>query len=305
MNPASFLKSILKTMPVIKGLVMERDALIKAHGIAPPGHFYSPIASIEDVLKDEARIFGNVPHVIPGIELHEAEQLQLLQTFEKYYASALFPTHKTASMRYYYENPAYSYSDGIFLHCMIRHLQPKKIIEVGSGYSSCATLDTNEIFFDNSISTTFIEPHPELLLSLITEDDRNRIKVIPQRLQDVPLSEFQALAANDILFIDSTHVSKVGSDVNRIFSEILPSLCSGVYIHIHDIVYPFEYPKDWVLSGKSWNEVYMLRSFLQYNNRFRIVLMNTFLEHFHESYFQTKMPLCLKNRGGSIWIRKD
>ncbi len=130
-----------------------------------------------------------------------------------------FRAQKTAGMRYYFENPAYSYSDAILLHCMLRHVRPKRIIEIGSGFSSCATLDTNEIFFDNAIATTFIEPFPALLLSLITEEDRKRITIIPRRLQDVDLAEFAQLEAGDILFIDSTHVSKVNSDVNRIFSR--------------------------------------------------------------------------------------
>lgn len=188
---------------------------------------------------------------------------------------------------------------------MLRHLMPKKVIEIGSGFSSCATLDTNEMFFNGSLELTFIEPYPDLLMSLIKKEDTKNINVIPQRLQDVELSEFETLEANDILFIDSTHVSKINSDVNLIFFEILPVLSSGVYIHFHDIFFPFEYPKHWIYEGRAWNEIYMLRAFLQYNSNFSIVLMNTFMEHFHEPFFREEMPLCLKNRGGSIWVRKE
>jgi hypothetical protein len=188
---------------------------------------------------------------------------------------------------------------------MIRHLRPRRIIEIGSGHSSCVTLDTNERFFGDSIATTFIEPYPELLLSLVTPRDRERIKLIPMRLQDVPLSEFEALESGDILFVDSTHVSKVGSDVNRLFFDVLPALRAGVHVHIHDVFYPFEYPKEWIYGGRSWSELYLLRAFLQYNEPFRIVLMNTFLEHFHEAFFRERMPLCLENLGGSIWLRKQ
>jgi len=188
---------------------------------------------------------------------------------------------------------------------MIRFLKPKRIIEIGSGYSSCVTLDTNDLFFNGSIDTTFIEPYPDLLMSLITEKDKKTIKLIPDRLQDVDPAEFRQLEANDILFVDSTHVSKVNSDVNRIFFEILPQLASSVHIHFHDIFYPFEYPKPWIYENRAWNELYMLRTFLQYNNSFRVVLMNTYMQHFHEDFFQNEMPLCLANPGGSIWIRKE
>jgi len=284
--------------------VSERDKLRRECEFVPPGHFYSPVPSLEKIKRDESKIFGSIPRNIPGLDLHESEQLTLLDDFVQYYESMPFQPHKVEGLRYYFENPAYSYSDAIFLHCMIRHLKPRRIIEIGSGFSSCVTLDTNELFFDSSIKTTFIEPYPDLLMSLIKENDKNKITVIPQRLQDISLNEFEALEANDILFIDSTHVSKINSDVNRIFFEILPLLSPGIHIHFHDIFFPFEYPKEWIYEGRAWNEIYMLRTFLQYNNGFRIVLMNTFMERFHEPLFREKMPLCLKNPGGSIWICK-
>ena len=259
---------------------------------------------MDEVRKDEKRIFEIVPRDIIGVELHEAEQLTLLDELSRSYKEMPFQSHKVEGLRYYFENPSYSYSDAIILHCMIRYLKPKRIIEVGSGFSSCVTLDTNELFFNGSILTTFIEPYPRLFMSLVKEEDKGRIRMLPYRLQDVDVSEFEALRANDILFIDSTHVSKIDSDVNRIFFEILPRLTPGVHIHFHDIFYPFEYPKEWVYEGKAWNEAYVLRAFLQYNTAFRVVLMNTFMERYHESFFQERMPLCLKNTGGSIWVYK-
>ena len=100
-------------------------------------------------------------------------------------------------------------------------------------------------------------------------------------------------------------IAKVGSDVNDIFFRILPSLHSGVYIHFHDIFFPFEYPKNWVIQkGHYWNEIYLMRAFLQYNSSFKIVLMNTFLTDFYKKIIRDNMPLCLKNRGGCIWLKK-
>ncbi len=216
-----------------------------------------------------------------------------------------FQAQKVKGLRYYFENPGYSYSDAILLHCMIRHLKPRRIIEVGCGFSSCVSLDTNEFFFEDSISPIFIEPNPQLLMSLIKGSDKDRIRLIPSRLQDIDLAEFEVLEANDILFIDSTHVSKINSDVNRVFFDILPRLSPGVHIHFHDIFFPFEYPREWIYEGRAWNEAYTLRAFLQYNNTFRIVLMNTFMEIFHEEFFRARLPLCLNNTGGSIWICKE
>ena len=307
----TYIKAALNKLPIITEIVSERDklhselvALKKNLRFVPPGHFYSPIPSLDDVQRDEAKIFGSIPSNISGLELHEEEQLKLLNEFVAYYKEMPFQPQKREGLRYYYENPAYSYSDAILLHCMIRYLKPKRIIEVGSGFSSCMTLDTNELYFDGSIATTFIEPYPDLLMSLIKDTDKSKIKTIPTCLQDVDLDQFETLQENDILFIDSTHVGKINSDVNHIFFDILPRLSSGVHVHFHDIFFPFEYPKAWVYEGRAWNEAYLLRAFLQYNNEFRVVLMNTYMEHYHETFFEQKMPLCLKNIGGSIWIRR-
>ncbi|AZB28268.1 hypothetical protein [Chryseobacterium balustinum] len=113
------------------------------------GSFYSPIPS-----KDEINKFNfnaPLPKTIPGVDLNSNEQLQLLDLFERFYKELPFPDKKTTGFRYYYENKVYTYSDAIFLYCMIRYLKPKKLIEVGSGFSTSVTLDTNEKFMDNSI----------------------------------------------------------------------------------------------------------------------------------------------------------
>lgn len=304
MSMTSAIKFVIKSLPGIREVVAERDQLLDERGIIPPGHFYSPIPSLAEVRRDESRIFGTRPRTIPGVEMNEKAQLRLLEEFVDLYESMPFTASKSEGFRYCFDNPAYSYSDAIHLHCMLRHLKPKRVVEVGSGYSSCVTLDTCQHFIDTPVATTFIEPYPELLTSLILDSDRQTIKIIPERLQDVDLDVFKALEQNDVLFIDSTHVGKVNSDVNRIFFEILPALSPGVHIHFHDVFYPFEYPKEWIYQGRSWNELYMLRAFLQYNSEFDIVLMNTFMQLFHRSFFEEKMPLCLKNSGGSIWLRK-
>lgn len=306
-------KQVARLLPPLRQLMAERDRLYNENArfgkqvpFVPNGHFYSPIPSLDEIRANEKRIFPELAPMLAAINLDPDRQLALLRIFaEHYYKSIPFGEGRKQGFRYFYENPAYSYSDAIFLHCMIRHAKPQRIVEVGSGYSSCATLDTNEHFFNNSIACTFIEPYPELLRSLVSQDDLERVRIIPKRVQDVELGVFQALQENDILFIDSTHVSKIGSDVNRIFFEILPALASGVYIHFHDIFYPFEYPREWVYEGRAWNEGYMLRAFLQYNSSFEIVCFNTFLERAFEEYFIANMPLCLKNRGGSIWLRKS
>jgi hypothetical protein len=309
-------QNTLSRLPVLRGMVEERrrlweenrqlsNELAKYETWVPPGHFYSPIPSIEEIRAKEEQVFGQRPKTLPGIDLNEAEQLELLDQFAGYYKDLPFKREKQSGLRYFFENPNYSYSDAIVYHCMLRHARPRRIVEIGSGYSSCVALDTNERFFGNRIDCTFIEPYPELLRSLLKDEDAQRIHIRESNLQSVALEAFSRLASGDILFIDSTHVSRIGSDVNYIIFEILPALNAGVLIHFHDVFFPFEYPKEWIYEGRAWNEIYILRAFLQYNHHFKIIFFNTFLETLHRSKFVEKMPLCLENPGGSLWLCKE
>ncbi|MGX3010067.1 hypothetical protein ACWIUD_00685 [Helicobacter sp. 23-1044] len=155
-----------------------------------------------------------------------------------------------------------------------------------------------------SICITHIEPYPKVLSQLFSTHDFQTLNLHQKRLQEIPLSMFESLEANDILFIDSTHISKINSDVNKIFFEILLCLKKGVFVHFHDIFYPFTYPKDWLENKISWNETYILRAFLQYNENFEIAFFNTYLNYFYKDLFAKTLPLSQKNTGGSIWIKK-
>lgn len=297
------IKSFLDKLPYISGLRTELDKLKielnKLH--VPPGHYYSPTISKEDLVYRAEKIWIDPPRQIPEIELNEEMQLSLLEEFAEYYKDLPFESSFKEGLRYYYDNNMYSYSDAVFLFCMIRKSKPKRIIEVGSGFSSALMLDVNNLFCKNAIQCTFIEPYPARLNALLFENEK--INLLEKPVQDVEVSLFEDLEENDILFIDSTHVSKTGSDVNFLIFNVLPNLKKGVKIHFHDIFYPFEYPKNWVIEGKrSWNEDYLLRAFLSYNKKFKIIAFNTFLEEFHEAWFKKNMPLCMKNKGGSIWL---
>jgi hypothetical protein len=139
---------------------------------------------------------------------------------------------------------------------------------------------------------------------LLGPEEATRIRMLPLALQDVPLSEFETLDQGDILFIDSTHVSKTGSDVNHLFFEILPALASGVHVHIHDIFAAFEYPQAWLDQGRAWNEQYLLRAFLEFNSEFEVVLCADWVVRGEPEWFAAHMPLCLNNAGGAIWLRR-
>ena len=270
----------------------------------PPGHFYSPIVSPAFVRQYEDAIFDTSSREIAAVDLNEEQQRNLLEKLAVFYAGLPFTAEKQEGLRYYYDNEYYSYTDAILLHSMIRHLQPKRIIEIGSGFSSAMMLDTNQLFFDRQIDLTFIEPYPERLHSILQKEDR--IQLLEKNIQEVPPEFFGTLEENDILFVDTSHVVKTGSDVNYIIFNILPNLKKGVYIHFHDVFFSFEYPKEWVLDlGRCWSEDYLLRAFLMYNHTFSIRLFGTFLVRYHAAWFKERMPLCLRNAGACLWLQKS
>lgn len=193
-------------LPWTAELVRERDELRRACGIAPPGHFYSPLPDFAAVMKDADRIFAPPPAEpslttadIAGIELRESAQLELLGEFAQIYADLPFTAQPDPARRYHYENGNFSYSDAIMLACMIRHSNAKQLVEVGSGFSSCLTLDVNELFMRGAMSLTFIEPFPALLHSLLRPQEVAGLCILAQPVQDVALSTFSGLRRGDIL----------------------------------------------------------------------------------------------------------
>ncbi|MDF1697419.1 MAG: class I SAM-dependent methyltransferase [Saprospiraceae bacterium] len=286
---------------MIKELLEKVKEYEKYKTWVPPGHYYSPIPDKQEVQKRKDEIFKIEPD-IAGLDLNVEAQKELLLQCTSFYDNQPFQAKEEENKRYYFENPFFSYADGLSLYHMMRSKRPKRIIEVGSGFSSALMLDVNEMFFDNQIDLTFIEPYPERLLSLVKEGEK--INLIESGVQEVDLTTFKNLKAGDFLFIDSSHVSKVGSDVNHLFFKVLPVLAPGVFIHVHDIAANFEYPERWIMEGRSWNESYMLRSFLMFNPFFQIHLFNAYLGSFHTDWLLAEMPLFMKNSGGSIWIQK-
>ncbi|MGI8893189.1 MAG: class I SAM-dependent methyltransferase [Bacteroidia bacterium] len=277
----------------------------------PPGHYYSTTPDVTEIAQHQEEIFENED--IKGIDLQLEEQQNLLYQLLPFYNEVPYNFSekgdiKNHKLRYKVKNAFYRYSDSIFLFCMMRYFKPNKMVEVGSGHSSAIMLDTNELFFNDRIQITFIEPFPEERLEKVFRlTDHDHSVLLKNKVQETNPQIFEDLNKNDFLFIDSSHVSKAGSDVNYIFFHILPLLKPGVFIHFHDIFYPFELPRTWVLKDHwFWNENYILRAFLMNNPDYEIILFNDFLHKKNRMWFEKEMPDCLTDMGntGSIWIRK-
>lgn len=266
----------------------------------PPGHFYSPIPDVLEI--QEHDYFSRLPKTLDGVNLNTEHQINLLSNFKELLVSFKNDYQSLKLKRFRLNNSYFGEFDASILYSMILTKKPKKIIEVGSGFSSALMLDIKKAYQLDDLELTFIEPFPERLESLLEKDDYEQVTIYKEKVQFVDFEIFTNLTEGDILFIDSSHVSKIGSDVNYIIFEILPKLKPGVRIHFHDIFYPFEYPEEWIYEGRFWNELYLLRAFLQYNQHFEIDLWNHYLISEHKEIFGDTKE---EKSGSSIWLKKN
>ncbi len=272
-------------------------------------YYYSPIPDIKD-LKGE--IWSRKSQLI-GIDINEKMQLEFLSKFETQFKEEYnkFPKNKNEIFKpfeYYVNNISFGPVSGEILYCFIRYFKPKRIIEIGSGYSTyCsakAILKNKEIDKNYECELIAIEPFPNDILKRGFPGFKTLIK---DKVQNINLKEFEKLQNNDILFIDSSHVLKIGSDVQYEYLEILPRLNKGVIVHIHDILLPAEYHKEWILKHQLfWNEQYFLQAFLMFNKHFEILWAGSYLHFNHpdklESAFNTYQRE--KRFSTSFWMKK-
>lgn len=270
----------------------------------PAGHFYSPIVDQDFVKARWDRLYSQAARD-EGIDLNEQAQIDFLADIKITAAKLPFAEAKTEGLRFYYENNAFMHGDAVVYASMIEKYRPKRITEIGSGFSSALALDVCDRIADYSPEMHFIDPYPQLAQALVGENKGDKYKITGAFIQDVDPSTFDNLEAGDFYFMDTTHIIKTGSDVLYHFEKVLPRLKSGVILHLHDIYFPFEYPTQWVFETKfSWNELYYFRSFLVDNPRYEIIYFNSFMTHKHHEKTVDVSPLFAKNGGASIWFRK-
>jgi hypothetical protein len=183
---------------------------------------------------------------------------------------------------------------------MIRHFQPRKIIEVGSGFSSLVAAEA--IARNGGSELICIDPFP---LDFLRKGVPGLHSLIEKKVEDIDLEFFSQLHSGDILFIDSSHTVRIGGDVNYLFLEVLPRLKPGVIVHVHDIFFPFDYPRDWVTDEfRFWSEQYLLQAFLTFNSTFEVLMANNYLSHYYEDAVKTAFPSLTSWGGGSFWMRR-
>ena len=253
-----------------------------------PIHYYEPLPDFRSITTEQI----TRRRTYPGIDFNLNKQLTLVNELAAY-------SDELRELQFDFDNGFFNGFDAAVYYSLIRHLQPLQIIEIGGGYST--QISDGALSRNGTGKLTCIEPYPEERLN------GAKIELITKRVEEIDVDFFSSLHGNDILFIDSSHTVKFGSDVCFEFLEVLPTLKPGVWIHVHDIFFPHDYPEEWLLKRRlALNEQYLLEAFLSFNTTFTTQLANYWLclEHPDNAAHLWPNATSPNHRGSSFWMKR-
>jgi hypothetical protein len=296
------------TGPLLKLLARWRRHLPMALSVADrydisirSNHYYEPTFHPRELrrsLSDE--------RTLPGLDLNEAEQLRTIASMTFADELRRIPMESSKEDEFGYNNIAFASGDAELLYGFVRLLKPRRLLEVGSGRSTLMAKLAREANMSEDIAYTCehicIEPYEAPWL------ESTGVTVLRQRVEDADLALVSSLEANDILFVDSSHVIRTQGDVLHEIFSMYPIVKPGVYIHVHDIFTPRDYPEEWVCQErKLWDEQYILEAFLSFNRDFEIVAALNWLHHNHPDKLGEACPILATQpdrEPGSFWFRR-
>lgn len=296
--PAAFLLKIVRGLGV-EALPLSKNALMNVGVFPIIDHYYEP----QFDHRNPSTSFCN-DRELKGIDWNTDGQLKALARFHFSEELADIPQESTDSQVYYLNNGQFGPGDAEIWYQVIRAFKPRRIIEIGSGYSTLMAI--RAIQKNRESDSTYrcehicIEPYERDWL------EKSEVTVIRKRVETLPLSFFSQLEDGDILFIDSSHIIRPQGDVLFEYLELLPSLNKGVIVHIHDIFSPKNYPEEWLQDMvKFWNEQYLVEAFLTHNTSWEILAALNYLRHHHYERLRSVAPfLTMERSPGSFYIRK-
>jgi len=277
--------------------------LLDRTGVAVlPYHYYEPIYKAEDVFRDP-----DEPRSLAGIDWNRDAQIKLLEQFNFQDALRTLDGRSYRGRTFRYDNCMFGPGDAEALYSIIRHFKPRQIVEIGCGQSTLvarfAIDDATAADTQYRCRQVCFEPYENSWLNELG------VELYRKRIEQADLGLFRALAAGDIVFIDSSHVVRTMGDVEFELLQILPAIPKGVIVHVHDIFSPRDYPAAWLKEDRRfWNEQYMLEAFLSFNDQFEILCAMNDLMHLELAVFERAFPV-LAERGetipvGSFWFRR-
>jgi predicted O-methyltransferase YrrM len=269
------------------------------------GEYYSPMYDTRELLVDRDRIWPAVPREAIGMQWNNERQLALCRDVFARQEHYLFPEQAPEDdTEYFAANGQYPPLDAWVLEGVLRHRKPRRMIEIGCGFSSLISARSNRDYLQLGMELICIEPYPrQFLLDGAVGITSMRV----ERIQETPLELFATLESGDIVFVDTSHTVKTGGDVTWIYHEIVPRLAAGVVLHIHDFFLPGEYPEQWVMEGWGWNETYLVRSFLTFNDVFEVLWGTQYMLTYHRDEVLSAFPDLQRYNamgGASLWLQR-
>ena len=270
-------------------------------------HFYSPVPDLENI----PDAYWSRRSALAGLDWDADRQLAYVEEDLAAHVREFTPSRSAppGAPAFYLDNGTYGAVDAELLYAMVRHHKPRRVLEVGSGFSSLVigqAMAANAAEGDQG-RFEIVDPWPgSASYEMGGAPALRRVAELRQvSILDVPLDDLAALEAGDILFVDTTHTVKVGGDVNRLVLDVLPLLAPGVVVHFHDVFLPFEYPRDWVVEQEwYWAEQYLLQAFLAFNGAFEILVAAHHLAREHPDRLAASIPTAPGSFPLALWLRR-
>jgi predicted O-methyltransferase YrrM len=262
--------------------------------------FYSPVPDLRSLPPET---FDRVSD-LPGVAWDLDAQLEFVRSRLAASMTRFQPPGGGPAAPGYEADSSYNLADATVLYGIVRALRPSRIVELGSGHSTLvmARAARENEADGHPVRLESYDPFPGVARPPL--DGLGRLERV--RAQDVPLSEFEALRSGDVLFVDTTHTVKIGSDVNFIVLEVLPRLASGVVVHLHDIFLPYEYPRVWLEDyALYWSEQYLVQAFLACNSGYEVLAAVYALQRARSDAMRALLPEGARDAlGGAFWMRR-
>ena len=282
----------------VKNMKASRWTFLKFGMFPIVNHYYEPLFDYRKIPRSD--------DTITHLRFNDEAQLSFLKNFNFGPELSVIAQDQTAPGEYYYRNGSFGSGDAELYYSIIRKFKPKKILEIGSGYSTLIALkarDRNSMEDDKSATEIIcVEPYEMRYL------ESKNVRLIREKIEDLGPQIFNELNAGDVFFIDSSHIIRPGGDVTYLILKILPMVKSGVMIHFHDIFLPRQYPLAWLRDEfRMWNEQYLLEALLIGNERFEIVSSLNYLKHKYHGHLANPFPVLAGDDDRepcSFWIRK-
>jgi hypothetical protein len=262
-------------------------------------HYYEPLFDSRQL-----RYPLDQDRELPGIDWNTDEQLSLLKSFCYNEELKDVPLKRSDELTFYINNGAFESGDAEYLYNLIRLKKPSRIFEIGSGHSTLMAIKAikknQEETPDYKCKHLCVEPYEMPWL------EKTGVTVIRQKVEEIDKAMFFELDKDDILFIDSSHIIRPQGDVLFEFLELIPSLKTGVIVHVHDIFSPRDYVKEFVIDKvRFWNEQYLLEAFLTNNRDWNVIGALNYLHHNYYQNLKATCPFLTPDRTpGSFYIQK-